>query len=172
VLEEYGSALRRGVRIYAEIVGYGDTTDAFHQTVPSAEGEARAIKKALDDAKLKPVDIRFISAHGTSTPLGDKTETDAIKLVFGRGAYHIPITALKSYTGHMLAASGALEAAFTLMGMNEGIILPTINLKERDPECDLDYATEPRKAEIEVALSQSFGFGGVNAALIFKKMGA
>jgi len=172
VLEEYRSALRRGVRIYAEIIGYGDTTDAFHQTIPFAEGEARAITKALEDARLRPADISFISAHGTSTPLGDKTESDAIKLSFGRGAYHIPITALKSYTGHMLAASGALEAAFTLMGMNDGFVLPTINLKERDPECDLDYVTEPRKAEIEHALSQSFGFGGVNGALIFRKMGA
>jgi 3-oxoacyl-[acyl-carrier-protein] synthase II len=170
VLEEYRSALKRGVRTYGEIVGYGNTTDAFHQTIPSAESEARAIKKALDEAELKPEDVDLVSAHGTSTPLGDKTETGAIKLSFGMSAYHIPIASVKSVTGHMLAASGALEAAFTLLSMNEGIIPPTINLKERDPECDLDYVDEPRRAEIEFALSQSFGFGGVNAVLIFKRM--
>ncbi len=170
VLEEYRSALKRGVRTYGEIVGYGNTTDSFHQTIPSAESEARAIKKALDEAELKPEDVDLVSAHGTSTPLGDKTETGAIKLSFGMSAYHIPIASVKSVTGHMLAASGALEAAFTLLSMNEGIIPPTINLKERDPECDLDYVDEPRKAEIEFALSQSFGFGGVNAVLIFKRM--
>ena len=170
VLEEYGSALKRGARTYGEIVGYGNTTDAFHQTIPSAESEARAIKKALDEAELKPEDVDLVSAHGTSTPLGDKTETGSIKLSFGMSAYHIPIAAVKSVTGHMLAASGALEAAFTLLSMNEGIIPPTINLKERDPECDLDYVDEPRRAEIEFALSQSFGFGGVNAVLIFKRM--
>ena len=119
---------------------------------------------------MKPEDVDFVSAHGTSTPLGDKTETGAIKLSFGMSAYHIPITSVKSVTGHMLAASGALEAAFALLSMNEGIIPPTINLKERDPECDLDYVDEPRRAEIEFALSQSFGFGGVNAVLVFKRM--
>ncbi len=169
VLEDYGSAIRREARIYGEVIGYGNTTDAFHQTIPSPEGEARAIKKALDEAEVKPDDIRFISAHGTSTPLGDKAETRAIKLSFNKNASHIPVTAVKSLTGHMLAASGALEAAFTLLGMNEGTIPPTINLKERDPECDLDVVDGLRKAEIGFALSQSFGFGGVNAVLIFKK---
>lgn len=170
VLEDYRSARERGARIYGEVIGYGNATDSFHQTIPSSEGEARAIRKALAEAELKPEDIRLISAHGTSTPLGDKTETAAIKLSFGKSAYHIPIMSLKSLTGHMLAASGALEAAFTLLGMNEGVIPPTINLKDRDPECDLDYVTELRKAEIGFALSQSFGFGGVNAVLIFKRM--
>jgi 3-oxoacyl-[acyl-carrier-protein] synthase II len=169
VLEDYGSALRREARIYGEVIGYGNTTDAFHQTIPSPEGEARAIKKALDEAEVKPYDIRFISAHGTSTPLGDKAETGAIKLSFNEYALHIPVTAVKSLTGHMLAASGALEAAFTLLAMNEGTIPPTINLRERDPECDLDIVDGPRKAGIGFALSQSFGFGGVNAVLIFKK---
>jgi 3-oxoacyl-[acyl-carrier-protein] synthase II len=169
VLEDYGSALRRDARIYGEVIGYGNTTDAFHQTIPSPEGEARAIKKALDEAEVKPEDISFISAHGTSTPLGDKAETGAIKLAFNKHASDIPVTAVKSLTGHMLAASGALEAAFTLLAINEGTIPPTINLKERDPECDLDVADGPRKAEIGFALSQSFGFGGVNAVLIFKK---
>lgn len=170
VLEDYGSALKRGARIYGEIVGYGNTTDAFHQTMPHPEGEAKAIKTAIDEAGLKPGDIDFINAHGTSTPLGDKTETEAIKLSFGNRAYHIPVTSIKSVTGHMLAASGALEAAVTLMSMNEGIIPPTINLKERDPECDLDYVTQLRRSEVMFAISNSFGFGGVNAVLVFKRL--
>lgn len=168
VLEDYESALERGVKTYGEIVGYGNTTDAFHQTMPASEGEARAVKMAIDEAGLKPEDIDFINAHGTSTPLGDKTETEAIKLSFGKKAYHIPVTSIKSMTGHMLAASGALEAAFTLMSVNEGIIPPTINLKERDSECDLDYVTETRRTDIKFAISNSFGFGGVNAVLVFK----
>jgi 3-oxoacyl-[acyl-carrier-protein] synthase II len=168
VIEDYESALKRGVKTYGEIIGYGNTTDAFHQTKPAQEGEARAIKAAIDDAGLKPEDIDFINAHGTSTPLGDKTETEAIKLSFNKRAYHIPVTSIKSMTGHMLAASGALEMAFTLMSMNEGIIPPTINLKERDPECDLDYVTEARRADIKFSISNSFGFGGVNAVLVFR----
>src|SRR4030065_99716 len=167
VLEDYGSALKRGARIYGEIVGYGNTTDAFHQTMPYPEGEAKAIKTAIDEAGLKPGDIDFINAHGTSTPLGDKTETEAIKLSFGGRAYYIPVSSIKSMTGHMLAASGALEAAFTLMSMNEGVTPPTINLKERDPECDLDYVTETKRADIKFAISNSFGFGGINAVLVF-----
>jgi 3-oxoacyl-[acyl-carrier-protein] synthase II len=155
VLEEYESALKRGTRIYGEILGYGNTTDAFHQTIPSPEGEARAIEMAMDEAKAGDVD--FINAHGTSTQLGDKTETKAIKLTFGKQAHHIPVTSIKSSTGHMLAASGALEAAFTLMSMNEGIIPATINLKE-DPECS-DYVTELRKSEMKFALSHSFSWG-------------
>ncbi|TAL41273.1 MAG: beta-ketoacyl-[acyl-carrier-protein] synthase family protein, partial [Methylovulum sp.] len=170
VLEDYESALRRRARLYGEIVGYGNTTDAFHQTKPDMEGEAKAIKTAIDDAGLKPEDINFINAHGTSTPLGDKTETEAIKLLFGKRACHIPVTSIKSVTGHMLAASGTLEAAFTLMSMSEGIIPPTANLKERDPECDLDYVTQARKAEIKFAISNSFGFGGINAVLVFRRL--
>jgi 3-oxoacyl-[acyl-carrier-protein] synthase II len=170
VLENYENASKRGVRIYGEIIGYGNTTDAFHQTIPDPKGEAMAIKMAINEAGLKPEDIDFINAHGTSTPLGDKIETKAIKLLFGKKAYHIPITSIKSVTGHMLAASGSLEAAFTLMSIDEGIIPPTINLKERDPECDLDYTTELRRADIEFAISHSFGFGGVNAVLVMKKL--
>ncbi|MBE0427031.1 MAG: hypothetical protein IBX72_10365 [Nitrospirae bacterium] len=170
VLEEYKLAVNRGARIYGEIIGYGNTTDSFHQTIPSSEGEARAIKNALDEAGLEPGDIDFINAHGTSTPLGDKTETEAIKLCLGKQAYNIPISSVKSITGHMLAASGALEAAFTFLSMNEGYIIPTINLKERDPECDLDYVTEIRKADTEFAISNSFGFGGLNAVLVLKRL--
>jgi len=169
VLEDYECALKRNARIYGEITGYGNTTDAYHQTVPSPEGEARAIQSALSEACVKPDEIHFVSAHGTSTPIGDRTESKAIKLALGDHACRISVSSLKSMTGHMLAASGSLEAAFTLMGMNEGILLPVKNLKERDPECDLNYVYELGRGEIECAMSLSFGFGGVNAALVFKK---
>ena len=169
VLEEYSRARQRGVKIYGEIIGYGNTCDAFHQTVPSAEGEARTIRTAIEDAGLNPGDIGFINAHGTSTRLGDKSETEAIKSAFGRKAYEIPVTSLKSVTGHMLAASGALEAAVTLASMKDGALPPTLNLAERDPECDLDIVTELRRADVEHAISNSFGFGGVNAVLVLKR---
>lgn len=172
ILEPYESALKRGAGIYGEIIGYGNTTDSYHQTIPSAEGEGRAIQSALDEAALKPDDIHFISAHGTSTRLGDKTETEAIKRVFGNHAYSIPITSLKSITGHMLAASGALEAALTLLSLKEGVITPTAHLRERDPECDLDIVTECRNIRMQYALSQSFGFGGLNAVVVFSRVNA
>lgn len=170
VLEDYETALKRDARIYGEIMGYGNTTDAFHQTRPSAEGEARAIRSAMEEGGLLPKGVDYINAHGTSTPLGDKAETEAIKLAFGKRAYEIPISSVKSMTGHMLAASGAFEAAVTLMSICEGIIPATINLKTKDPECDLNYITETRKAEIKTAISNSFGFGGVNAVLVFRKV--
>jgi len=170
VLEEYTTARKRGAKVYGEISGYGNTCDSFHQTIPSAEGEARAISAAIEDAGLAGGDIDFINAHGTSTILGDKTETGAIKITFGKKACEIPVFSLKSMTGHMLAASGALEAAITMISMCEGTIPPTINLTERDPECDLDIVTELRKADIEYAISNSFGFGGVNAVLVMKKI--
>ncbi|MFA4917893.1 MAG: beta-ketoacyl-ACP synthase II [Thermodesulfovibrionales bacterium] len=170
VLEEYTTARKRGAKVYGEITGYGNTCDSFHQTIPSAEGEARAISAAIEDAGLAAGDIDFINAHGTSTILGDKTETEAIKITFGKKACEIPVFSLKSMTGHMLAASGALEAAITMISMCEGTIPPTINLTERDPKCDLDIVTELRKADIEYAISNSFGFGGVNAVLVMKKI--
>jgi len=170
VLEDYKQALKRGVKIYGEIIGYGNTTDAFHETVPSPEGEAHAIKRAISEGGLKREDIDFINAHGTATKLGDATETKAIKMSFGKRAYQIPMTSVKSMTGHMLAASGALEAAFTLLSIKEGIVPPTINLKQRDPACDLDYVTDMRRVTITHALSNSFGFGGVNTVLLFKKV--
>lgn len=170
ILEDYELALKREARIYGEIIGYGNTTDAFHQTRPGAEGEARAIRIAMEEGVVLPEDVDYINAHGTSTPLGDKAETEAIKLALGKRAYEIPISSVKSMTGHMLAASGAFEAAVTLMSIYEGIIPPTINLKTKDPECDLDYVTETRKAEIKAAISNSFGFGGVNAVLAFRKV--
>jgi 3-oxoacyl-[acyl-carrier-protein] synthase II len=169
VLEEYESAVHRGIEIYGEIIGYGNTMDAFHQTRPSFEGEARAMATAIGDAGVRQEDIDFISAHGTSTPLGDKAETRAIKTILGKYAYRVPVTSAKASTGHMLAASGSLEAAFTLMGMKEGLIPPTLHLTEKDPECDLDVVTELRRAEIGHALSNSFGFGGVNAVLLFRR---
>jgi len=170
VIEDYEAALKRGAKIYGEIIGYGNTTDAFHQTRPSAEGEARAIRLAMEEGGLLPENMDYINAHATSTPLGDKAETEAIKLAFGKRAYEIPISSVKSMTGHMLAASGAFEAAVTLMSICEGIIPPTINLKTKDPECDLNYITKTRKAEIKTAISNSFGFGGGNAVLAFKKV--
>ncbi|MEW6002670.1 MAG: beta-ketoacyl-[acyl-carrier-protein] synthase II, partial [Nitrospirota bacterium] len=156
-------------KIYGEVAGYGNTTDAFHQTIPSSEGESRAMQMAIDDAGLKIEDIDYINAHATSTPLGDKVETEAIKLFFGKRAYQIPVSSIKSMTGHMLAASGSLEVALTLMSMEEELIPPTINLKVKDSECDLDYVTDLRKVKINIAISNSFGFGGVNAVLILKK---
>ena len=170
VLEDYEAALKRGAKIYGEIIGYGNTTDAFHQTRPSAEGEARAIRSAMEEGGLLPEDVDYINAHGTSTPLGDKTETEAIKLALGKRAYEIPISSVKSMTGHMLAASGAFEAAVTLMSIYEGVIPSTINLNTKDPECDLNYVTETRKAEIKTAISNSFGFGGVNAVVAFRRV--
>jgi 3-oxoacyl-[acyl-carrier-protein] synthase II len=172
VLEEYESALRRGAKIYGEIIGYGNTTDSFHQTIPSAVGESRAIQSALDEARVRPDDIHLVSAHGTSTRLGDKTETEAIKRIFRKNVSFLSVTALKSLTGHMLAASGALEAALSLLSLREGVILPTINLVERDPECDLSLVTECTSADLECALCQSFGFGGLNAVLIMRKVTA
>ena len=170
VLEDYENALKRGARIYGEIIGYGNTADAFHQTRPSPEGEIRAMNLAIKEAGLSPEDVDYISAHATSTPLGDKAETDAIKIAFGKMAYKIPINSVKSMSGHMLSASGAFEAAITLMSISEGIITPTINLTKRDPECDLNYITEPKKADIRTAISNSFGFGGVNAVLVFRRV--
>lgn len=170
VMEDYEAALKRGAKIYGEIIGYGNTTDAFHQTRPSAEGEARAIRLAMEEGGLSSENVDYINAHGTSTPLGDKAETEAIKLALGKRAYEIPISSVKSMTGHMLAASGAFEAAVTLMSIREGIVTPTINLKTRDPECDLNFITETRKAEIKTAVSNSFGFGGVNAVLAFRRI--
>jgi 3-oxoacyl-[acyl-carrier-protein] synthase II len=172
ILETYESAMKRGAEIYGEIIGYGNATDSYHQTIPSAEGEVRAMQSALDEAGLRADDIHFISAHGTATRLGDKTETEAIKRVFGKHAYLVPVTSLKSGTGHMLAASGALEAAITLLSLKEGVITPTLNLNERDPECDLDYVTACRHVHIHYALSQSFGFGGLNAVIVFSRVDA
>jgi 3-oxoacyl-[acyl-carrier-protein] synthase II len=172
ILEELEHALARGAKIYAEIVGYGATGDAYHITAPAPEGEggARAMKMALDDAGLTPNDIDYINAHGTSTEYNDKYETMAIKTVFGEHAYQLAVSSTKSMTGHLLGAAGGVEAIFTVLAIKENILPPTINLQTPDPECDLDYVpNESRQKEIRAAISNSLGFGGHNATIAFKK---
>ncbi len=172
VLEELEHALGRGAKIYAEIVGYGATGDAYHITAPSpgGEGGARAMKMALNDAGLKPEDIHYINAHGTSTPYNDKFETMAIKEVFGDHAYKLAVSSTKSMTGHLLGAAGGVEAIFTILAVKENVLPPTMNLETPDPDCDLDYvANASRKEQVNAAISNSLGFGGHNATIVFKK---
>jgi 3-oxoacyl-[acyl-carrier-protein] synthase II len=172
VLEEYEHAMRRGAKIYAELVGYGATADAYHITAPCVDGEGavKCMLRALKDARLSPDEVDYINAHGTSTKLNDAVETLAIKKVFGERAYKIPVSSTKSMIGHLLGAAGAIEAVATIMTIHTGIIHPTINYENPDPECDLDYVpNEARKKEVNVAISNSFGFGGHNVCLVFKK---
>ncbi|OAQ21657.1 beta-ketoacyl-ACP synthase II [Thermosulfurimonas dismutans] len=172
VLESLEHAKARGAKIYAEIVGYGLNADAYHMTAPHPEGEgaARCMEMALSDAGLKPQDVDYINAHGTSTPLNDAAETKAIKKVFGDHAHRLAISSTKSMTGHLLGGAGGLEAVFTVKTVYEDIIPPTVNYEEPDPECDLDYVpNEARRTEVRVAMSNAFGFGGTNAVLVFKK---
>ncbi|MFC2052434.1 beta-ketoacyl-ACP synthase II [Chloroflexota bacterium] len=172
VLEDATYALERGAPILAEIVGYGATSDAFHLTQPSPDGEgaARAVRLALKRAGLSPGEIDYINAHGTATLMNDRTETTVIKSVFGDRAKHIPISASKSMTGHLLGAAGSVEAVITILAINHGIIPPTINLTQSDPECDLDYVpNQARRVKIQTAMSNSFGFGGHNSVLIFRR---
>ena len=172
VLEDLEHAQRRGAHIYAEILGFGMTCDAYHMTAPEPSGKqaARAIQLALKDAKIKPQDIDYINAHGTSTPLNDKTETAVIKQVFGPQAYKTPISATKSMIGHLIGAAGAVELIATVLAMEHQTIPPTINYEVPDPECDLDYVPNvARKATIDFALKNSFGFGGKNSALVVRK---
>ncbi len=171
VLEELESALKRHARIYGELIGYGYTGDAHHITAPPPDGDgaARCMRMALKDAGLQPEEIEYINAHGTSTPLNDKTETIAIKTVFGKQAKRIPVSATKSMTGHLLGAAGSTEAIFTLLAIREGILPPTINYEEPDPECDLDYVPNvARRQHVNVGMSNAFGFGGTNATLIIR----
>ena len=161
----------RDSHVLAELVGYGATSDAFHitQPAPDSEGAIRAIRLALGAAGLEPNEVNYINAHGTSTPLNDKFETLAIKTVFGPDAFTIPISSTKSMTGHLLGAGAALEAAITVVAMQKGIIPPTINHQNKDPECDLDYTpNSARPTELHVGMSNSLGFGGHNSSLIFK----
>ncbi len=172
VLEDLEFALSRGASILAELVGYGQTTDAFHVIAPAegGAGAARAIKLALRQAELPPESVNYINAHGTATPLNDIAETQAIKTAFGDGAYRIPISSTKSMTGHMMGATGALEAAACIYAIQHGIVPPTINLTEPDPQCDLDYVPgEARRVKVDVAMNNSFGFGGHNAVVVFKR---
>ena len=172
ILEEYEHAKARGAKIHAEVVGYGTTSDAHHITAPLESGlyASEAIRMALDSAGLAPEDISYINAHGTSTPLNDQMETRAVKDVFGKAAYDIPMSSTKSMTGHLLGAAGAIEAIACVKAITEGIVPPTINYREKDPELDLDYVTEgARKADVKYAMSNNFGFGGHNGSVIFKR---
>jgi 3-oxoacyl-[acyl-carrier-protein] synthase II len=173
ILEEYESAKKRGARIYAEVAGYGLTGDAYHLTAPApgGEGAARCMRMALVNAGLNPEDVNYINAHGTSTPMNDLYETMAIKTTFGDHAKKLMVSSTKSMTGHALGAAGGLEAVYTLMAMDKGVVPPTINYQEPDPECDLDYVPNTaRDAVITSALSNNFGFGGTNATLLFRKI--
>lgn len=170
VLEDLDHALARGAKIYAEILGYGHTSDAYHITAPleTGEGAATAIQLALENAGLGPRDIDYINAHGTSTPLNDKSETVAIKKALGEVAYEIPISSTKSVTGHLMGAAGSVEAVFSIMAMQNNFVPPTINLDNQDPECDLNYTPHVGiKHDIDVVMSNSFGFGGHNAVILF-----
>ncbi|MDA8432506.1 MAG: beta-ketoacyl-[acyl-carrier-protein] synthase family protein [Nitrospiraceae bacterium] len=169
VLEEAESALARKAKVYAEIAGYGNSADAFHQTKPDSRGQIQAMREAIEEAGLSPGGIDYISAHGTATLLGDRVEAEAISDVLGERLPQVPVSALKSITGHMLAASGALEAACAAMAVSKGIVPPTVNLRQKDPGCGLNIVTSAEKAGLETALSNSFGFGGVNAVLVLKR---
>ncbi|MGD0921000.1 MAG: beta-ketoacyl-ACP synthase II [Terriglobia bacterium] len=172
ILEELGFALRRGVPIWAEVVGYGMTGDAFHITQPSedADGAMRAMRLTLADAKIGPEQVDYINAHGTSTPYNDRLETLAIKKVFGDHAYKVPVSSTKSMTGHLLGGAGGLEAGLSVLAIRDQVLPPTINYDNPDPDCDLDYVpNQARKAMVDHVLSNSFGFGGTNAVLLLKR---
>lgn len=172
ILEEMVSAVARGARIFAEAIGYGASGDAYHITAPAPNGEgaARCMKLAIKDAGITPKEMGYINAHGTSTKFGDEIESIAIKTIFGDYAYKIPISSTKSMTGHLLGAAGGVEAVISILSLDRGVLPPTINLDNPDPECDLDYIpNKARHIQVDVAMSNSFGFGGTNACLIFKR---
>ncbi|MDP1511041.1 beta-ketoacyl-ACP synthase II [Paenibacillus sp. CMAA1739] len=170
ILESLDHALKRGAHIYGEVIGYGLSGDAHHMTEPDPEGAARCIRMAIRDAGLNPEDIDYINAHGTSTPVGDKSETEAVKKTLGEHAYKVAISSTKSMTGHLLGAAGGVEAVICGLALQHQTIPPTINLDNQDPACDLDYVpNKPRKADLNVVMSNSFGFGGHNATVILKK---
>jgi 3-oxoacyl-[acyl-carrier-protein] synthase II len=173
VLEEYEHAKARGAKIYAEVIGYGMSGDAYHMTLPAAggEGASRCMKNALRNAGINSDQVNYINAHGTSTPAGDKAETDAAKSTFGDHAYKLAMSSTKSMTGHLLGAAGGVEAIFTALAIRDQVAPPTINIFNQDPECDLDYvANTAREMAISYALSNSFGFGGTNATLVLAKV--
>lgn len=171
VIEEYEHAKKRGARIYAELAGFGMSGDAYHMTAPSTDGPKRSMLAALANAGINPDQVHYLNAHGTSTPLGDKNETDAIKLAFGDAAKKLVVNSTKSMTGHLLGGAGGLESALTVLAVHHQVSPPTINIFEQDPECDLDYcANTAREMKIDVALKNNFGFGGTNGTLAFKRI--
>lgn len=171
ILEDYEFAQARGAQIYCELAGYGFSSDAFHITAPSVEGPARAMKMAIKDAGVNSNEVDYISAHATSTPLGDLNELNAIKSVLAEHARHVSISATKSMTGHLLGAAGAIEAIVTIKSLKHNFVTPTINIENLDPECDLDVTpNQGKERDLKVAMSNSFGFGGTNASLVFKKL--
>jgi 3-oxoacyl-[acyl-carrier-protein] synthase II len=170
VLEEYEHAKSRGANVYAELIGFGMGADAFHMTAPNVDGPKRAMKAALRDARLNPEQVQYLNAHGTSTPLGDVNETNAIKLAFGEHAASMVVNSTKSMTGHLLGGAGGIEAVFTALALHHQISPPTINIFNQDPECDLDYcANTAREMKIDHAVKNNFGFGGTNGTLVFKR---
>ncbi|WP_322903834.1 beta-ketoacyl-ACP synthase II [Paenibacillus campi] len=173
ILESLEHAQKRGAHIYAEVIGYGLSADAFHMTEPNPDGPARCMKMALRTAGIAPEEVQYINAHGTSTPVGDKSETRAIKLALGDHASRIAVSSTKSMTGHLLGAAGGVEAVICALSLQHQIIAPTINLHDQDPECDLDYVPNvARKADLNIVMSNSFGFGGHNASIVLKKFEA
>ena len=171
VLEEYESAKKRGAKIYAELVGYGMSADAYHMTAPNMDGPRRSMRNALNNAGVNPDEVQFVNAHGTSTPLGDANETNAIKAAFGDHAKNLVVNSTKSMTGHLLGGAGGLESVFTVLSIHHQVSPPTINIFNQDPGCDLDFcANTARDMKIEVALKNNFGFGGTNGSLVFKKI--
>lgn len=171
VLEEYEHAKARGAKIYAELAGYGMSGDAYHITAPNTDGPRRSMLNALKNAGVAPSDVQYLNAHGTSTPLGDKNETEAVKQAFGEAAYKLVVNSTKSMTGHLLGGAGGIESLFTVLALHHQISPPTINIFNQDPECDLDYcANAARPMRIDVALKNNFGFGGTNGSLVFKRI--
>lgn len=171
VLEEYEHAKKRGAKIYAELTGYGMSADAYHMTAPNMDGPRRSMRNAMNNAGINPDQVQFVNAHGTSTPLGDANETNAIKAAFGDHAYNLVVNSTKSMTGHLLGGAGGLESVFTVLSVHHQVSPPTINIFNQDPECDLDFcANTARDMKIEYALKNNFGFGGTNGSLVFKKV--
>lgn len=170
MLEEYEHAKARGARIYAELLGFGMSGDAFHMTAPNMDGPRRCMVNALKDARINAGEVQYLNAHGTSTPLGDKNESDAVKAAFGDHAYKMAVNSTKSMTGHLLGGAGGLESVFTVLALHHQVSPPTINLQNPDPECDLDYvANTAREMKIDVAVKNNFGFGGTNGTLVFRR---
>jgi len=171
VIEEYESAKKRGAKIYAELIGYGMSADAYHMTAPNMDGPRRSMRNAMNNAGINPDQVQFVNAHGTSTPLGDANETNAIKAAFGDHAKKIVVNSTKSMTGHLLGGAGGLESVFTVLSIYNQISPPTINIFNQDPECDLDFcANTARDMKIDVAIKNNFGFGGTNGSLVFRKI--